>query len=183
MIELFTPEGHLTDEALTALIEERLDEMGRLEVGEHLSFCDACLDRYTALLTGDVLEQPQQDQVLPVMRGVREKSRRQIIRRYASAAAAVAIGSTLFYTGVFDSVGHTLNQRPEEMLRPEVIQQQESARSRSREWSSAILKAVDDWSIRIQDAVAPAYRVPVQNLETKQNNQNNQNIQTEGTDK
>lgn len=174
MTELFTPEGHLTDEALTALIEDRLDEMGRLEVGEHLSFCDACLDRYTALLTGDILEQPQQDQMLPIMRGVREKSRRQIIRRYASAAAAVAIGSALFYTGVFDSVGKTLNQRPEEMLHSEIVQPQESPRSRGMEWSNAILKAVDDWSIRVRDAAAPAYRVPVQNPETEQENQTTQ---------
>ena len=33
-------------------------ELGRLEAAEHLSYCDECMDRYTALLTADVLEEP-----------------------------------------------------------------------------------------------------------------------------
>ena len=38
--------------------EGKLDELGRLEAAEHLAYCDRCMDRYTALLTDDVLEQP-----------------------------------------------------------------------------------------------------------------------------
>ena len=54
MTELFLQTGHLSDEGLQALIDGTLDEMQRLEAAEHLSFCDECLTRYTALLTGDV---------------------------------------------------------------------------------------------------------------------------------
>lgn len=57
-MELFRDDGCLTDEGLHALIAGELDEMGRLEAAEHLSYCDKCMDRYTALLTEDVLEQP-----------------------------------------------------------------------------------------------------------------------------
>ena len=40
---LFYEDGHLTDEALQALIrEEELDTLQRLEISEHLSFCDLC---------------------------------------------------------------------------------------------------------------------------------------------
>ena len=41
-MELFNKEGHLTDEGLRAVVDGTLDEMGRLEASEHLSFCDSC---------------------------------------------------------------------------------------------------------------------------------------------
>ena len=57
-LELFREDGCLTDEGLQALRDGQLDELGRLEAAEHLSYCDKCMDRYTALLTADVLETP-----------------------------------------------------------------------------------------------------------------------------
>ena len=57
-LELFREDGCLTDEGLQALRNGQLDELGRLEAAEHLSYCDKCMDRYTALLTADVLETP-----------------------------------------------------------------------------------------------------------------------------
>ena len=54
-MELFNKEGHLTDEGLRAVVDGTLDEMGRLEASEHLSFCDSCLVRYTELLADDPL--------------------------------------------------------------------------------------------------------------------------------
>ena len=57
-MELFDQNGCLTEEGLHAVIGGQLDELGRLEAAEHLSYCDECMDRYTALLTADVLEEP-----------------------------------------------------------------------------------------------------------------------------
>ena len=37
----FRPDGHLTDEALAALIRgDALAELDRLEIAEHLAYCD-----------------------------------------------------------------------------------------------------------------------------------------------
>lgn len=60
---LFDAEGHLTDEGLHALQESRLDELGSLEAAEHLTFCDYCLARYTALIESapEKLKQPMRD--------------------------------------------------------------------------------------------------------------------------
>ncbi len=58
-MELFDKNGCLSDEGLHALTAGRLDELGRLETAEHLSYCDKCIDRYTALLTADALETPR----------------------------------------------------------------------------------------------------------------------------
>src|SRR5699024_12473873 len=69
-MELFREDGCLTGEGLQALVEGRLDELGRLEAAEHLSYCTKCLDRYTALLTGDKLVAPPRDLSRPLSRAV-----------------------------------------------------------------------------------------------------------------
>ena len=56
-MELFDAKGCLSEEGLQALVGGQLDETQRLEAAEHLAYCDRCMDRYTALLTDDVLEQ------------------------------------------------------------------------------------------------------------------------------
>ena len=69
-MELFNERGCLTDEGLHALIDGRLDELGRLEAAEHLAYCDRCIERYTALLSGDVIEKPREPIVGPVMKNL-----------------------------------------------------------------------------------------------------------------
>lgn len=112
MTELFLQNGHLSDEGLNALIARTLDEMQRLEAAEHLSFCDECLTRYTALLTGEVLEEPEQDVTLPVMRRLRRKAMKATWNRYAAAAAAVVITAGLWYSGVFSGAMDALAIQP-----------------------------------------------------------------------
>lgn len=112
MTELFLQTGHLSDEGLQALIDGTLDEMQRLEAAEHLSFCDECLTRYTALLTGDVLEEPEQDVTLPVMRRLRRRAVKSAWNRYAAAAAAVVITAGLWYSGVFGGAMEALAIQP-----------------------------------------------------------------------
>lgn len=112
MTELFLQNGHLSDEGLNALIAGTLDEMQRLEAAEHLSFCDECLTRYTALLTGEVLEEPEQDVTLPVMRRLRRKAVKTAWNRYAAAAAAVVITAGLWYSGVFTGAMEALAIQP-----------------------------------------------------------------------
>lgn len=101
-MELFRENGCLTDEALRMLIDERLDETGRLEAAEHLSFCDACLERYTALLTDDALLAPAEPLAPKILTRVRQRVLRLFVNRYAAGAAAAVLALTLWGTGVFD---------------------------------------------------------------------------------
>ena len=58
-LRLFDDEsGCLTDHALQSLLNGSLEELERLEVAEHLSYCDSCVERYTALRVPQVLEEP-----------------------------------------------------------------------------------------------------------------------------
>ncbi len=103
-MNLFLDNGHLTDEGLQELIDGSLDEMQRLEVSEHLSFCDECLVQYTNLLTEPICIEPKQDLVLPVMQRLRKKVLCVITSRYATAAAAVVLTLCLWVSGFFSGI-------------------------------------------------------------------------------
>ncbi len=112
-MELFLENGHLTDEALRAAVDGALDEMGRLEAAEHLSFCDDCLVRYTNLLEDDVLLTPSQPLTEGVMERVRRKAVRLFFNRYAAAAAAVVLAVTFWSTGLFKDISTIRTRVPE----------------------------------------------------------------------
>lgn len=51
----FDQDGHLTGRAFDDLLHGEPDELARLEIAEHLAFCDHCTERYTARLCEDEL--------------------------------------------------------------------------------------------------------------------------------
>lgn len=110
-VELFRENGHLTDEGLCAVVDGTLDELGRLEACEHLSFCDSCLERYSGLLTDDVLLTPETPVAPAVHERIRRKSLRLLVNRYARVAAVAVMALALWGTGVFSSLVPTGAQR------------------------------------------------------------------------
>ena len=97
-MELFDPAGHLTDGALLALAHEEVpDELARLEMAEHLAYCDQCLHRYTALLAEAPLLTPAHSCRESLWRRVRARTLRLLTSRYATAAAAVALALTVLW--------------------------------------------------------------------------------------
>lgn len=100
-MEYFRHDGHLTDTALTALVRnDPLEELTRLEIAEHLAFCDQCLQRYTQLLSGDKLLMPEESCRTSLLNRIRQRAIRLIASRYATAAAAVALALTLLWGGL-----------------------------------------------------------------------------------
>lgn len=100
-MDLFRADGHLTDEALAALIRDdgALGQLERLELAEHLSFCDLCLQRYTDLLTGTELLTPERSCQRTLWVRVRRRAVQLVTSRYATAAAAVALALTVLWGG------------------------------------------------------------------------------------
>ena len=96
-MELFNKEGHLTDEGLRAVVDGTLDEMGRLEASEHLSFCDSCL-------ADDTLLVPETPLTPTVLARVRRRAVRVFFNRYTRVAAVAAFAVVLWGTGVFNSL-------------------------------------------------------------------------------
>lgn len=103
-MELFDQNGCLTEEGLHAVIGGQLDELGRLEAAEHLSYCDKCMDRYTALLTADVLEEPPRSARGAVMSTIWVRLMQNTWGRAAVAAVAAVLALTLWRSGTVTQI-------------------------------------------------------------------------------
>ena len=136
-MERFHTDGHLTDEALAALIRDgRPDELSRLEIAEHLSFCDVCLQRYTDLLSGTTLLEPERSCSETLWVRVRMRTLRLVTSRYATAAAAVALALTMLWGG--REIQFTHPALPE--LRPAAAE----LRAWPERWNDALSETLSD---------------------------------------
>ena len=103
-MELFDQNGCLTAEGLHAVIGGQLDELGRLEAAEHLSYCDKCMDRYTALLTADVLEEPPRSARGAVMGTIWVRLMQNTWGRAAVDAVAAVLALTMWRSGTVTQI-------------------------------------------------------------------------------
>ncbi|HJD22123.1 MAG TPA: hypothetical protein H9915_09955 [Candidatus Gemmiger faecigallinarum] len=101
---LFDDGGHLTGAGMNAMENGSLDELGSLEAAEHLSFCNACLNRYTNWLEAmpQALLSPARDIAPQVQNLLRMRSIRVFTNKYVSIAAAVILAFALWNFGVFN---------------------------------------------------------------------------------
>lgn len=106
-MELFDAKGCLSEEGLQALVGRQLDETQRLEAAEHLAYCDRCMDRYTALLTDDVLEQPPRSAQGAVMGTIWIRLMQNTWGRAAVATVAAVLALTLWRAGTLEQILHT----------------------------------------------------------------------------
>ena len=141
-MELFDPAGHLTDGALLALAHEEVpDELARLEMAEHLAYCDQCLQRYTDLLANAPLLTPAHSCRESLWRRIRARTLRLLTSRYATAAAAVALALTVLW----GSAAVPLPKRPS---LPEVPQRLQSWPQR---WSDSLDGALSRFNDMFDD--------------------------------
>ena len=108
--ELFDVKGCLSEEGLQALVGGQLDETQRLEAAEHLAYCDRCMDRYTALLTDDVLEQPPRSARGAVMGTIWIRLMQNTWGRAAVATVAAVLALTMWRAGTLEQILHTGQQ-------------------------------------------------------------------------
>ena len=112
-MEIFRHDGHLTEETLAALVRgEPLDETARLEMAEHLAYCDLCLQRYTDALAGAPLLTPERSCQESLWRRVRVRTVRIFTNRYAAAAAGIVLALTLVWGNGYE--GFRLPELPED---------------------------------------------------------------------
>ena len=98
----FREDGHLSGKALAALAgnEDAFTQLERLEIAEHLAFCDPCLERYTALLdSGGALLVPRRSCQGTLRPRAWAREVRRTVSRCATAAAAVALALTALWSG------------------------------------------------------------------------------------
>lgn len=103
-MELFREDGCFTDEGLKAVVDGQLDELGRLEAAEHLSYCDCCMDRYTSLLTEEVLETPPRQVKNTVMTTIWVRIMQNTYGRIAVAGVAAVLALTMWRSGALEQI-------------------------------------------------------------------------------
>lgn len=109
MQDLFNNDGHLTDYALKSIIKDNLDEISRLEIAEHLSFCDECIVRYTDLLSDDTLMIPLESAAPTVMQKIKKTAAVIFFNKYVTMTIAASIAMVLWITGAFTSYSSNEN--------------------------------------------------------------------------
>jgi len=101
MRELFDEAGHLTQYAMKSLKNDELDELSRLEISEHLSFCDKCLMEYMQWLEGEELIETPELLEKSIMNKIKQKNRKDIIQQYTQMAIAASFALIFWVSGVF----------------------------------------------------------------------------------
>ncbi len=110
---LFNDEtGCLTSFALQSLMDGSLEELERLEVSEHLSYCDLCVERYTALLSDDMLMEAPELLKQSVLTQLRKKLAKVFVDRYFHMGVAACLTLVLWSTGVFATFGELVLSPP-----------------------------------------------------------------------
>lgn len=92
---------HLSKALLARLIAGEANEAERLACAEHLSSCDKCLKKYTALLTDEICLTPPEGLALRVRNEVRRRAANGFASRFAAAAAAIILAMGLWMTDAF----------------------------------------------------------------------------------
>lgn len=104
-MDRFDNTGHLTEETLRAFaVGDSLSPLERLEIAEHLDFCDDCLMRSMALLPETALLTPSHSCQLTLWRRIHLRAARMLTSRYATAAAAVVIVAALWNLNIFGNM-------------------------------------------------------------------------------
>lgn len=96
-MDYFNEQGHLQEQAFIYLEQEQTEEIIRLEISEHLSFCDECLDNYLEYIGRcgeDKLIQPMKPMKNVVYNQIKMKLLGLVFNKYSSAV--IAAGLTLF---------------------------------------------------------------------------------------
>lgn len=166
-LELFYEDGHLTDEALQALIrEEELDTLQRLEISEHLSFCDICTLRYTDLLFEETLQAPAVSLYGEVMKKVRERARRAFLRRFATVSAAACLAMVFWWSGVFTFPARTIDKegRPAQVMEIGREDNKPSGLAGIRSSLQQFTSGLGDWTQSFFDSPDEAFGGEKQNL-------------------
>ncbi len=102
MEELFNKDGHITEYGFKLLIEDNnLNELNRLEISEHISFCEECLSKYITLLDNSVLISPTKTTVPVIMKEIIKDTSKFYLKQYISMFVAACFALIFWVTGVF----------------------------------------------------------------------------------
>lgn len=108
----FEKDGHLTKKAFEDLELGCIDEIYRLEIAEHLSFCDICTEKYTQFLCGQEWENPGKSMADEITRRVNRENRMIFLKRCARVGFAACF-TLLIWIGGFGKLEISTDNLPD----------------------------------------------------------------------
>ena len=101
-MEIFDEDGHITSYGFQLFINGEPSELERLEISEHLGFCDKCLSEYLLNMQNISLISPIKSVEKDVLKAINKNYRKMFFSRYVMAAVAASVTMVLWFNGVFD---------------------------------------------------------------------------------
>ena len=150
-MKLFDDDGHLRKESFSLLISDNGDELQRLEISEHLSFCDDCLTKYLDVLSEEDFIMPLHSQTKNIQEAGRRLGMSLFYRRFTVVAAAF-LALFLWSAGVFNWQSDWIAKNPAEKIQAgtQAIAQQTSELGEriNEKYSRALFRM---WEWRMQE--------------------------------
>lgn len=113
MDEIFNEDDHISDYGFNKLLQDELNDLELLEIAEHLSFCDECIEKYSELLNNVSLLSPPETFINRTLKAIKQKTIRLIYNKYFSAAVAAGFAIFLWVSGIFNINVEALNKKIE----------------------------------------------------------------------
>lgn len=145
MKKLFNDDGHISENGFLALIEEsELPMLPRLELSEHLDFCDICVDRYTGYLMPETLMDPLEETAPVVLKGLKKRFMNILLNRTCRVATAAGLTLVIWMGVIYGGdIGVTSRSFSENAW-----QSGESFQQMAGDWSKGIADFIGGFSIR-----------------------------------
>lgn len=146
-MKLFDDEGHLSEEGFSLLLNDGGDELQRLEISEHLSFCDACLATYLEKLESQALITPVVSRVEQIRQSGARRGMSLFYRRF-TVVAATFLAMILWSAGAFSWQYEWIEQNNVGKLArqsQQVLQMENSLEKRITSKYHEWIDAVNDW--------------------------------------
>ena len=146
--------GHLPAAAIRALADGLLTPDDALPLLEHLEACPACMDAYIAALAETELQETPEELTGRVLAAVERENKTEkktvlvVFPAVAKLMAALALTMVLFFTGVFDAIGHGARDLVDTISTSSSARPEDSGQL--ARWSEAldtgIQKLVEQWN-------------------------------------
>lgn len=145
-MKLFDDDGHLSEESFSLLLNDGGDELQRLEISEHLSFCDACLAAYLEKLESQALIAPVVSRVEQIRQSGARRGMSLFYRRF-TVVAATFLAMILWSAGAFSWQYQLMEENMAKLTRQshQVLQMENSLEKRITSKYHELIDAVQNW--------------------------------------
>ncbi len=129
----FEHNTHISNYGFNSLISGTASEMQRLEMAEHLSFCDECTDKYVEMLTNDKLMNTKVSVKKNVMQRIHGKIYKALINKYTIYASAACIAFMMWTSGILSYIPQFTNSVDEYLVKSYTQQYEQRYTQNERE--------------------------------------------------